>query len=65
MKTFLQILGFIVMLPFILIGFMLGLAALTFMFQIIASLGAFALGVLLLWVLFEALLDDDQTREIG
>lgn len=65
MKLFLQILGFIIMLPFILIGFMIGLAVLSFMFHILASLGAFAIGVLLLWVLFEALLDDDQTREIG
>ena len=62
MKTFFSILGFILMLPFIIIGVLvLGVIAWA-LFNALAAIGGFVIGVLMLFLILEAVLDGQTTK---
>jgi len=62
MKTFFSILGFIIMLPFIIIGVMIMGAIAWALFNALAAIGSFVIGVFLLYVILVALLDGQTTK---
>ena len=62
MKTFFSVLGFIIMLPFIIIGVMILGAIAWALFNALAAIGGFVIGVLVLFLILEAILDGQTTK---